>query len=460
MLYCIVCLSLFVMAEASVKRRMEECIKNAGQDPRRLALNKKKKDKKEKEKKEKKKPTFKLSEYTLCSPLTKDEVNELTTDQGDCELWHRLRCGRATGSTIYAVQQAGKEYRKKQANKPELLPHHNVYIDNRLRNIAHQVVLKGSSSSPLTKDGRRVQDLPAIKWGHNQEATAIEEYKRLSPKATVERRGFTLHPEEACMGVSPDGIVTVDGKKILLEVKCPVSRKDDGLDKLLTTTVLKDKKNKTRKRKRDTSSNVKEEGGQDEDTSFFEVPEQVVKPKPFYAKRVEGEVVAGTDLHVYELMKHRQADEYKAQVLFSLYCLGLDQAHLFMWTPQNSGVVVIDRDLEWEKTYVPLFRNYVNKYLIPEAILSGNFLALPSDVVMRDPLPSKYICFACQEITAKKMGEAMDKEEEEEQAQEQAVVTPVSSNSSDSDVESDNGDDHAPPPSQKVKVETDVFSDA
>lgn len=420
---------------------MEECVNNAG-DPRRLTLNKKKKDKKEqhKEKKEKKKPTFKLSDYTLCSPLTKDEVNQLTMDQGNCELWHQLRCGRATGSTIYAVQQAGKEYRKKQDKKPELLPQHNLYIDKRLRNIAHQAVLKGSTASPLTKDGRRVQDLPAIKWGTKQEATAIEEYKRLSPKATVEGRGFALHPEEACMGVSPDGIITVGGKTILLEVKCPVSRKDDGLDKKLFTTVLKEKKKSKKSKKRTRKSK-----GGDETPALLEPPEQVIKPKPFYATWVQGEVVEGTDLRVYEFIKHRQAEEYKAQVLFSLWCLGLDQAHLFMWTPLNCGVVVIDRDLEWENTFIPLFKNYVNKYLVPEAIKSGHFLALPSDILTRDPSPSTYICFACQEIESARVAK-------EKQAAEAEEVTAQTSESDSSDSGCGESDDDGPAP-KKAKVD-------
>lgn len=54
-------------------------------------------------------------------------------------------------------------------------------------------------------------------WGREFEATAISAYEVLSGWV-VDRTGLWIHPTEAWLGSSPDGLVGEDG---LVEVKCP-----------------------------------------------------------------------------------------------------------------------------------------------------------------------------------------------------------------------------------------------
>ena len=61
----------------------------------------------------------------------------------------------------------------------------------------------------------------ATRWGTHYEDTAIEKYSELRGKEVLSF-GLLIHPEYSWLGGSPDGI-TKDG--ILLEVKCPLSRK-------------------------------------------------------------------------------------------------------------------------------------------------------------------------------------------------------------------------------------------
>ena len=61
----------------------------------------------------------------------------------------------------------------------------------------------------------------ATRWGNHYEDIAIEIYSKLRNKKVLSF-GLLIHPEHQWLGGSPDGITT-DG--ILLEVKCPLSRK-------------------------------------------------------------------------------------------------------------------------------------------------------------------------------------------------------------------------------------------
>lgn len=61
----------------------------------------------------------------------------------------------------------------------------------------------------------------ATQWGNHYEDIAIEKYSELRNKKVLSF-GLLLHRDYPWLGGSPDGITT-DG--ILLEVKCPISRK-------------------------------------------------------------------------------------------------------------------------------------------------------------------------------------------------------------------------------------------
>jgi putative phage-type endonuclease len=61
----------------------------------------------------------------------------------------------------------------------------------------------------------------ATQWGTHYEDIAIEKYSFLQDTEVLQF-GLLIHPEYSWLGGSPDGITT---SGILLEVKCPVSRK-------------------------------------------------------------------------------------------------------------------------------------------------------------------------------------------------------------------------------------------
>lgn len=389
-------------------------------------------------KKHAQKAVYNLSNYNcVTSPLSKAEVNKATLNQSKCEDWHKYRYGRITASQIYPIQQAVRMWEKKKvsgAEKPDR------YLHQRFIKIAHQMIKKASTSSPTTKDGRPICDLPAIHWGRTNESNAAEQYMKEIQEvdgsaAELDLSGFVLDKNESCMGVSPDGLVKRnDEETILLEIKCPVSRKGDGLDAVLTKTVVKrQKKRKTLSKDKDVDALLKKELDAKHVDAILKrdmnFPVQVEVPKPFYANRVPGEFVDG--MRRYVLNNHRQAQEYVAQVKFSLKVLGLQTGHLFIWTPVNWGVVTIQRDLEWEAKFMPHFRRFINNYLVPEALNGGQFLALSDDVMESDPSPNTYNCCHCVEEARKKEEEGGEDEE-----------SSSSSSSSSSEAESD---DEAPP---------------
>lgn len=61
----------------------------------------------------------------------------------------------------------------------------------------------------------------SIQRGVDLEPHAIKEFERYTGHK-VDQVGFCLHPERDWLGLSPDGLVSVDGKyKIGVEIKCP-----------------------------------------------------------------------------------------------------------------------------------------------------------------------------------------------------------------------------------------------
>lgn len=86
----------------------------------------------------------------------------------------------------------------------------------------------------------------ATAYGKENEPLSVHEYGHMQ-NAKVNRLGLIVVPELPWLGYSPDGIAIQNGKKILVEVKCPVLGKQMSIaelvkDKILTYSV-KNKEN-------------------------------------------------------------------------------------------------------------------------------------------------------------------------------------------------------------------------
>ena len=74
-------------------------------------------------------------------------------------------------------------------------------------------------SERLTGIPTEMFQTPAMRWGNEMEASAVDAYQAATG-ADVFRVGFLMHPVIAFSGASPDRLISSDG---LLEVKCPTS---------------------------------------------------------------------------------------------------------------------------------------------------------------------------------------------------------------------------------------------
>jgi putative phage-type endonuclease len=86
-------------------------------------------------------------------------------------------------------------------------------------------------SERLTGIPTEMFQTPAMRWGNDMEASAVDAYQAATG-ADVIRVGFLLHPKIAFSGASPDRLISHDG---LLEVKCPTS--PTHVDMLLTGQI-------------------------------------------------------------------------------------------------------------------------------------------------------------------------------------------------------------------------------
>lgn len=90
----------------------------------------------------------------------------------------------------------------------------------------------------------------ATYYGKLNEPIALEEYEVLR-QTKVSRLGLVIAPEVPWLGYSPDGISSRGGKKVLIEVKCPVLGKDTSIVELVERKklpyIVKDGQNYTLK---------------------------------------------------------------------------------------------------------------------------------------------------------------------------------------------------------------------
>ena len=205
-----------------------------------------------------------------------------TVGQIGCELWWKMRRGRITASKFGAVLNAHK---------------YNGYF----------------------KEGGRCVNSPALKWGRDNEAAAIELYETVM-ECSVERTGFHIHPSGA-LGSSPDGIIR--HKRRLIEVKCPYKYKDcPSLDAL-------------------------------------------AKSGRFYVKKSKN----GAN---YLDRRSVQGHAYWHQIQGCLSLVAdVDTCDLVVWTPRDLLIVTIERDAQWAKSVEPKLLKLWYREWLPKILDEG-----------------------------------------------------------------------------------------
>ena len=84
----------------------------------------------------------------------------------------------------------------------------------------------------LCTERKSLNQVPAIKWGHENESNALKAYQKILEKnhsgVVIEKCGLRMHEDEEYhfLGASPDGLVTyLYHESCLLEIKCPANIK-------------------------------------------------------------------------------------------------------------------------------------------------------------------------------------------------------------------------------------------
>jgi len=146
-----------------------------------------------------------VAEFMDFIKISKDQalmIFDKTVQQGDSDLWLKLRCGRLTASTFYRICHLR---------------------DSTSRENILKVLLR---YKPLPEDKRPVQ----FEWGHAKEAAAVELYvKKLRKKhrnLSVVERGLVVDPELSHLGTSPDRMRYCKCcGKVVVEVKSLYSKR-------------------------------------------------------------------------------------------------------------------------------------------------------------------------------------------------------------------------------------------
>ena len=139
-----------------------------------------------------------LSERTI------QEIADLTSGQRDNSAWHWLR------SKVLTASHFGRALRASITRDPRIRRRFIESLDCKMEHLADTI--------------------PALKWGCDHEAAAIDQYSRQSGRS-VEQTGLWLFPNRL-LGASPDGLIfrkqigsnkSIEG---IVEVKCPYSCRD------------------------------------------------------------------------------------------------------------------------------------------------------------------------------------------------------------------------------------------
>lgn len=301
-----------------------------------------------------------------------EALEEETRGQADVELWHQMRFGRITGTSVSDILSAARQsLRQKSVSsvgaEEEKKTAYELYLTKQFTKVAQRMSqkitgIKAKNEAPISK-------MSCIKYGRENEARAREVYTRhikaFDPEAQVVETGFICGKYAGC-GCSPDGIATFHGRKYLLEIKCPATLRYLGLrgKRMVTKTRY-----------------MKVKRGQPE---LRMVQVEMEMPKYFSIPQPETQV-AGITVLALDKSANRQATQYDEQVQFNMLMTGLDCTHLFIYTEKECGLIVIPYDESFTQN-LDIFYRYWQEFLVPRIIKKGDYIALECDRVKVDPL--------------------------------------------------------------------------
>lgn len=159
-------------------------------------------------------------------------------------------------------------------------------------------------------DGYNLSSALAVQWGKNNENQAIDVFTNSIQGATVTRTGLWLH-HCGYLGASPDGLCGTD---CIIEVKCPYKYRNMTLSEAL---------------KHDKSYIIYKENGC-----------TVINKNHAYYHQIQGQ----------------------------LHILKKDLCYLVVWTPNETEVILVGRDEEWEENLEIIKKFYIDHFI---AYLSG-----------------------------------------------------------------------------------------
>ena len=226
-----------------------------------------------------------------------DELEIKTKGQSLNEFWKQARYGRITASKCSKIVKA---YKKPKTEK--------------LKKLANELVF---GTSPPNFFAQR-----AMKWGTDNESTAMKLFKELNPELSIEdENGLYVSKQHMFLGASPDGLATGDNtEKFLIEIKCPYTVKDSSsIDQALENGRLK------------------------------------------YILKVDD------DQYIFN-MKNDQAQNYYHQIQMSLYILNLKVCKFIIYTPQRMKVLTIHKDENWEKDNVDTLVNFWKDHIATQIV--------------------------------------------------------------------------------------------
>ena len=217
------------------------------------------------------------------------KIEQNTRKQAESQLWYQQRRLRLTASNFGRVV-------KRRTKTP---------IANLIKHLLY----------------RKALDVASLRWGRTHEEDARQCYISHMAKegmVTVTECGLMIDVDNPCLACSPDGLVTVNGERGLLEIKCPFKAAKDRLTPTEAAATIK---------------------------GFFST----------LSKTGTAEL--------------KRSHDYYYQVQGQLAITKLQWCDFFVWTPKGYTVERINADSSlWEEMKPKLLRFYIEG-ILPELVL-------------------------------------------------------------------------------------------
>ena len=143
-----------------------------------------------------------------------------------------------------ATVQAVERQTRGQRENPDWLAWCRYRIDDSMAHIiSHSYFANGRHNEPpedyvqrILGEGPNLDNIPAIKWGLEYKAQAVQNYQELKSASLrhpvkVQPCGLFINPRRVWLAASPDGIVEDEqtGERLLCLVKCPYKHRENTL---------------------------------------------------------------------------------------------------------------------------------------------------------------------------------------------------------------------------------------